>query len=551
MIGDAYFQLRAQVGTALFSLLRLASETGAGDGALPGLRSAQAGLRESLLFVALGPSGGGKSTLLNSLFDREFCGVAEPSAAGKTAVFQHGEEVRDETLSPSVMVCQRPHIFLRDFTIVDAAGLAPTSPALLDDLAPYLPHADVIFFVISAAGATADIWEFLLRMGRDALKRTIFVVWQSDRVSSDEGANAVKRIRQAMLKNLGHACPIFAATGKDRAGREKLTRWIENEVIFSGIRRTRLAEIDRLAHEALGEIAGKPHAVEQAWQRTEGQLRGLREDLAEREEQSQRQVAGALWTLAQSLDALRQHGETLLRQHLGLSGLFWGHGTWRAEFASGIETQAHEALTAQAEDAMGTLAADLREAADEHRQACRDVLPGDAPAPAFSRKEIAAAIQRLETPLGLERVLAAEAERASLLLRMPALAFLGALAVLLGTWPVVGWVPGCAMLVAGTASLALLLALLLRQSMVAAFGHHYTANRTALLKSMEAPLAEASAQFYAALARPLDARIAAHAAERQGHEPLLTRVEQLQQTFQKIAGDLRTERASGKDEAVS
>src|SRR4051812_1601618 len=118
MIGDAYFQLRAQVGTALFSLLRLATEAGAGDGALSALRSAQSGMRESFLFLTLGPAGSGKSTLLNSLFEREFCGKAEPAAAEKTAVYQHGEEARDELRSAGLVVCHRPHIFLRDFTLV-------------------------------------------------------------------------------------------------------------------------------------------------------------------------------------------------------------------------------------------------------------------------------------------------------------------------------------------------------------------------------------------------------------------------------------------------
>src|SRR3954464_3586507 len=96
MIGDAYFQLRAQVGTALFSLLRLATEAGSSDGALSALRSAQSGLRESFLFLTLGPAGSGKSTLLNSLFEREFCGASEPATAGRTAVFQHADEARDE-----------------------------------------------------------------------------------------------------------------------------------------------------------------------------------------------------------------------------------------------------------------------------------------------------------------------------------------------------------------------------------------------------------------------------------------------------------------------
>ncbi len=543
MIGEAYFQLRAQVGTALFTLLRLATEAGSGDGALTQLRSAQAGLKETFLFMALGPAGGGKTALLNALFEREFCGPAEPVTAGKTAVYEHADESRDEAVSAGVVVCYRPHIFLRDFTIVDGAGSDATNQSLLEHVAPFLSRAEVIFFVVPAASTTAvDIWVFLLRLGRDALRRTVVVVWQSDRGSPEEGANAMKRLRQAMLKNLGHACPIFAASERDRAGREKLVRWIESEVIFSAARRTRLAEIDLLARNALEEISGKPHATEQAWQRTDEQLRGLREDLTEREEQSQRQIAGVLWTLAQTFDALRQRGEFLLAPCLGVIELVRGRGTWAPAFAAEIETQARESLTVQTEDALDVLEGDLREGARDHRQASRKLLPGDAELPPFSRVAIADAIKRLDTPLDLERLLVEESARAALLLRLPVLAAMGAVAVLLGVLPVAGLVPGCAILAAETAAFAILLAYLLRRSIVASFGRHFTANRAALLTAIEVPLREASTRFYAALAAPLDARIEAHATERRGHEPLLTRVEQLQRTFGKISEDLRTGR---------
>ena len=543
MIGDAYFQLRAQVGTALFTLLRLATEAGSGDGALTQLRSAQAGLKETFLFLALGPAGGGKSALLNALFEREFCGAAEPATAGKTAVYQHADESRDEAASPGVIFCYRPHIFLRDFTIVDGAGSDATNQALLEHVAPFLSRAEVIFFVVPASSTTvADIWIFLLRLGRDALRRTVVVVWQNDRGSPEEGSNAVKRLRQAMLKNLGHACPIFAASEKDRAGREKLGRWIESEVIFSAARRNRLAEIDRLARNALEEIAGKPHATEQAWQRTDEQLRGLREDLTEREEQSQRQIAGVLWSLAQTFDALRQRGEFLLAPCLGVIELARGRGKWAPAFAAEIETQAREALTVQTEDALDVLEADLRQGAKDHRQGSRKLLPGEVQVPPFSRVAIADAIKKLDTPLDLEQFLAEESARAALLLRLPVLAALGAVAVLLGVWPVAGLVPGCAALVAGTAAFVLLLAFLLRSSIVASFGRHFTTNRASLLTAIEVPLREATTRFYAALAAPVDARIEAHAAERRGHEPLLTRVEQLRQTFGKISEDLRTGR---------
>src|SRR5260221_14670590 len=102
MLGDGYFQLRAQVGTGLFSLLRLAAEAGAQESSQAALRAAQSGLRDTFTFAALGPEGGGKSTLLNTLFQRDFCGAAEPGAAGKVAIFQFSDGPREVPISADI-----------------------------------------------------------------------------------------------------------------------------------------------------------------------------------------------------------------------------------------------------------------------------------------------------------------------------------------------------------------------------------------------------------------------------------------------------------------
>src|SRR5260221_2955578 len=103
MLGDAYFQLRAQVGPGLFSLIRLAAEAGAQESTQAALRTAQSGLRDTFTFAALGPDGGGKSTLLNTLFQREFCGAVEPVATGKVAIFQFSDGPREAPISAEVV----------------------------------------------------------------------------------------------------------------------------------------------------------------------------------------------------------------------------------------------------------------------------------------------------------------------------------------------------------------------------------------------------------------------------------------------------------------
>jgi hypothetical protein len=537
MIGDAYFQLRAQVGTGLFSLQRLATDAGALESTQAALRISQAGLRESFTFAALGPEGGGKSALLNTLFERDFCGSVEPAAKGKVTVFHFADEARDETLSPAVMALHRPHIFLRDFTIVEAPGSIPVEVAN-----SHLIEADLIFYVVSAAASTAEIWPFLSKLGRDVLKRLIFVVWQSDRVSPDEGANSVKRLRTAMLKNIGQACPIYIGSNNDRAAREKLVRWIETEVIFSEPRRARLREIDEIARGALKEIVDKPRADREALERQREQVRSLRDDLVEREEQAERQVAGSLWTLAQSTNGLRRRGEMFLREQLGLFDLLWKRSFKPHDFANEIEAQARASLAVQLRDHLVELEKDLRESAEDYYRESYKVIPAgaDAKPPEFPRESIEEALTALEPPLEISRLMLQSFTGGVRTLQLPAFAAFTALAVAVGT--ALAGEPSVFLFSLATGSLVfvLLLAFLLRRNVIAALGRQFTENRASLVAVLEPPLREAIERYYAGIAPALEARAEQLAGEGQRHEPLLERLTQIEETFSRLETNLRT-----------
>jgi len=537
MLGDAYFQLRAQIGTGLFSLLRLAAEADAQESTQAALRGLQSRLRESFLIAALGPDGSGKSTLLNTLFEREFCGAVEPATAGRIAVFQHADEAGDTVLSPETIECRRPHIFLRDFSVVEAPGSAAAAT-----LAPLLARADLILYVVSATAGPPDAWTFLSRLGRDLLRRLIFVVWQSDRVSAEECAIAVKRLRQAMLKNLGQACPIFVGSAVDPAAREKLERWIESEVIFAEPRRVRLRDIGDVARAALREIVARPRTEGQAVEREMGKVHRLREDLAEREEQSKRQVAGALWALAQSFDGLRGHGEELLRARLEPLDLLWKRSVPMEDFALEIETMARASFTVQLHDQLTALEAALQQSADEHLHEHRESASGAVPShpPAFPHARLEEELAALETPLDLSRVVAGAFSNAADLLRLPALAAVGTVAVALGAVLAGHSSVFLAALAGAVVVFVLLLAFLLRQNVIAHFGRHFTANRAALLTALEPPLHSAAEGFYMALSPALEARAGQLVGERQQHEPLLARLRQIEETFSHIEAALRT-----------
>ena len=536
MIGDAYFQLRAQVGTGLFSLQRLAAEAGAQASTQAALRSAQWGLREGFTFVALGSEGGGKSGLLNALFEREFAGAVEPLTAGRIAVLRYGEVLREQTPAPEVIECHRPHIFLRDFTVVEVPAAVS-----FEAINPYLLRADLLFFVLSASGGAIDAWPFLARLTRELLKRLVFVVWQSDRVSSEEGANAVKRLRQAMLKNLGQACPIFIGSKSDPAAREKLVRWIETEIIFSEPRRAKLQKIDETARGALREIVNKPRAERQALERQREQVRGLREDLVEREEQAERQVAGSLWNLAQNTESLRSHSEMLLRDRVGMFALLGGRLRGVPDLAHEIEEQARASLGLQLRDHLAALEADLRANVAEYLQDSRKVLgaAAEVPAPEFSHESLHEVLTAMEPPLEIERLLRQTHAKAIAVLRLPWFAALAAIAIAFGT-AIAGQASLFLLSLAGEAVLlVLLLAVLLRRNFIATLGRHFTENRASLVAVLDPPLRGVIAEYYAKVTPAIEARAEQLAGEGQRHEPLLARLAEIEETFARLEHDLR------------
>ena len=112
MIGDAYFQLRAQIGTSLYSLAKLARDLDAPETALASLQELQTGLREPFLFVTLGAPGAGKSSLLHAV-----AGLRVPTAG---IVLVDGANVYDADAAPSFGFVPQDDIVHRDLTVIEA-----------------------------------------------------------------------------------------------------------------------------------------------------------------------------------------------------------------------------------------------------------------------------------------------------------------------------------------------------------------------------------------------------------------------------------------------
>src|SRR6185436_12510451 len=84
----------------------------------------------------------------------------------------------------------------------------------------------------------------------------------------------------------------------------------------------------------LDDLGGKVRSASQTLARDLRKLDEIRNSLAEREDQSLRQIGGTLWTLDQSLERAQKRGDDLLRERLTFAGtlkLIFGGG-WEKSF---------------------------------------------------------------------------------------------------------------------------------------------------------------------------------------------------------------------------
>ena len=273
----------------------------------------------------------------------------------------------------------------------------------------------------------------------------------------------------------------------------------------------------------------------------------MRGELEEWREQLHRQVAGALWTLAQTFDGMRRGGESLLRSQLHLTDLLWKRAVTPQQFAHEVEAHVHGSFSLHLHDQLVALEADLRETAMEHLRGNANAAPKDsAPArpappklPEFPRAAVEEALANLDAPLDAARVVDEAYTTAVRLLQLPALAAAGAVAVAIGA-ALAGQPSLPLTILAGAVVVfALVLGMLLRRNIIATFGRHFTANRSTMLSAVEPALRSAGEKFFAGFDPAIEDRASELSTERERGDPLLARLQQIEETFSRMESDLR------------
>ncbi len=570
MLGESFFQTRADLGTALFSLSTLAHDLRAPLETIRTLNELGTSLREPFLFVVVGEVKAGKSSLLNALFGREFCKVDVLPMTDKIYVFKHAEEERDVPVSPQLTECYRTSAVLRDFNIVDTPGTNTIVPEHEAITRQFLPLADLCLCVFSTTnpwGATA--WQFLQHLHRKWLKKVVFVLQQRDLRSPAEVDAVMTHMRQTMLQKIGESCPIFAVSAKqawdakhteDAAARARLLHesgfnaleeYISASVTSGTTRSDKLGSVCRSAQVIFADFSRQVLSAADVVDGDLVKLRELRGVLEERKEQSFRQVGGVLWTIAQASERAQKRGEELLKEKLTFAGtvkLIFGKGGWENFFQTELENRQRETLTKIVRESLELIEADLRSVWKQvHELMLRSFASRDLPLlPDFAqqRKEL---LDRIDLAL-IERTQGAEFQRqmqrvfadTASWLRVPAGVFaaggIGAVVAAALTKLTILDITGT---IAGLGALTgTVVALAKRRKIIGEYRRQMNEKREAMVQAVEDHLRHAVKRFYVELEQVFQPIEAFSEAQKKTMEPSLVAVRDLETKLVRCAAEL-------------
>ncbi len=564
MIGEEYIQIRSGLETALYALSQLAQDLRTAPETLNVLHKLGASLREPFLFVVAGEVNAGKSSLLNALFGREFAKVDVIPTTDKIYVFKYGEEPGDVHVAERLVECYRPEAFLRDFNIVDTPG---TNSIVADHQTiteRYLPVADLVFFVFSVMNPWAlSSWDFLKLVSEKWLKNVVFVLQQTDLRETAEVDAVVAHLDETIRARLGQPRPIFPLSAKKAllakegggaapADFAALEAYIDDVVSKGETRRGKLRSVCGSARVVLGDLGEKAAGAFAILTADAEKLGQVELGLQVRKEQSMRQIEGVLSTLALSYDRAQKRGEELLLEKFSVWATLKSivkKGDWQREFQEKIEGQLQDAIRRQVENSVELLETDLRTVWQQLYESLQREFASNAPVPpAFpdfmrQREQL---LKKLELTL-LEKMSGQSLEQqldrlfadSANWLRLPAgIAAAGGIATVVAilAHAAIINVTGSIALAAGL--LGTVVAVIKRKQILRAFRDAMAEKRQEVLASIGDHLRHAMDRFYQELRITFQPLQDFCSVQRLTYEPILSRVRELDETFEKRAGEI-------------
>jgi small GTP-binding protein len=575
MLADLYLEFRARTEAALANLLKLAADFQREPLMLDTLQSMLKDIREPLLFVVVGEVKAGKSTLLNALFGQEFCKVDVLPATDRIYIFKYGQQ--EQTIEVSSQITERylPTKFLQEFNVVDTPGTNTMVAEHQTITENFIPRADLVLFVFSVVNPWgASAWELLRFVNQRWLKNVVFVLQQADLREPNEIEMIKQHLRETAIQRLGFSPPIFAVSARKAFlartfGLDKQRLWHESNFAEFEQHISRMLDESRhgfpkllsacqTATVVLSESSMRVRNILATIGRDEEQLRRLEEILAERKQQTLRQVGGFLRGIEQACRRCEKEGEEMLERNLSFWGtwrLVLGKAKWQGEFQADLEKRMRELIQPQVENAVQLLETDLRslwpqllDMVENHfKNEQRLSLGQTIPDFARQRREL---LQSIELTL-VERVAArgmeAELERmfreTATWLRLPAgVAAAGGIVAIIAALSSAAVADVTGIVAASAAVIGGFVAFGRRKKILSEYHRQMEFKREELVAAIEQQLQHAVDLFYGeidALFQPLRAFCAA---ERKRYDPFLARVRESEKSFGQLIAAMQRAR---------
>jgi len=572
MVADLYLQFRNRTEAALAALLKLAADMQREPQMLDTLQNMIKDVREPLLFVVVGEVKAGKSTLLNALFGQEFCKVDVLPATDRIYIFKFG--AHEETVDVTAQITERyqPIGFLRDFNIVDTPGtntMVVEHQTITED---FIPRADLILFVFSVVNPWgASAWELLRFVNQLWLKNVVFVLQQTDLRDPSEIAVIEQHLCETAKQQLGFAPPIFAVSGRKAflartTGIDKERLWQQSR--FAALEKHISHMVDESKHGLpkllttcqtaaviLSDCANRVRKILETIARDEAQLQRLEGMLAERKEQTLRQVSGFLRGIEQACRRCEVEGQQLLERNLS----FWrtwrlilGKAEWQEKFQVDLENKMRELIQPQVENALQLLETDLRSLWPHLQDTMESQFKGNSrltmsqtiPDFARQRREL---LQSIELTL-VERIagrgMEAELERmfreTATWLRLPAgVAAAGGIVAIIAAMTSAAVADVTGIVAASAAIIGSIVALGRRRKILAEYHHQMGAKREELVAAIEAQLRHAVDLFYAEIGSLFQPLRAFCVSEHKRYDPLLDRVKEIEKNLAQLSSEMQ------------
>ena len=571
MIADSYLQLRTELETALSGLLQLSTEMRRDAGSLSTLQGLLSDLREPLLFVVIGEVKAGKSSLLNAIFGQEFARVDVLPATDKVYIFRYAENEATVEVSPHLTERHQPIEFLRDFNVVDTPGTNTIVPEHQTITETFIPRADLVLFVFSVTNPwTQSAWTLLELVQKRWLKNVVFVLQQADLRDETEIASIREHLANTAQQKLGLAPPIFAVSARKAlaaktAPAESGTLWEEsgfgpledqiNQMVNeSGARMLKLESAERTASLMLNDVAEQVRGSFEMIQRDEEQLKRTDAFLQSRKEQTLRQIAGFLRGVEQACRDCADHGTKFLEEKLSFWKtwrLIWSRAQWQHDFQNEVETKLRATVQPQVENAVQLLETDLRSLWPQLQDMIELQFASDSkhrvtkaiPDFAQQRRELLQSVQLTLVERiagkGVEERLARMFEESAAWLRVPAgVAAAGGIATILAAMISASVADVTGIVATSALALGTFFAFSQRRKILNAYHKEMDVKRAELTHAIERQMQHAIELFYKEISTAFQPLAAFCQTERKRYEPLLSRIEELKQSFKSLKSRL-------------